>query len=148
MTNFKQLINASLFVTDNNKSDYALANFKQLDNASLFVTDNNKSDCTLANFKQLINASLFVSDSPHTNFFLNCRLPPTLFLKKWPKPTKMRNVRKRGQKCNSIKGWQQQPTDKCCRNSHKRTRPFVFQINRKMVNTIWFQVDLIRFLCV
>ena len=28
---------------------------------------------------------------------------------------------------------------------HKRTRPFVFQINRKMVNTIWFRVDLIRF---
>ena len=28
---------------------------------------------------------------------------------------------------------------------HKRTCPFLFQINRKMVNTIWFRVDLIRF---
>ena len=27
---------------------------------------------------------------------------------------------------------------------HKRTRPFVFQINQKMVNTIRFQIDLIR----
>ena len=27
----------------------------------------------------------------------------------------------------------------------KRTHPFVFQINRKMVNTIWFLVDLTRF---
>ena len=30
----------------------------------------------------------------------------------------------------------------------KRTRPFVFQINRNMVNTIGFLFDLIRFLCV
>ena len=28
---------------------------------------------------------------------------------------------------------------------YKRTRPFVFQINRKMVNTIWFRFALMRF---
>ena len=27
---------------------------------------------------------------------------------------------------------------------HKRTCPFVFQINRKMINTIWFRIDLTR----
>ena len=37
---------------------------------------------------------------------------------------------------------------KCCMDfwfGTKRTRPFVFQINWKMVNTIWFRFDLIRF---
>ena len=53
-------------------------------------------------------------------------------------------------KPHTEKSYQTNPKSDCIHHfpidfKHKQTRPFVFQINRKMVNTIWFRVGLIRF---